>query len=77
MLEIDRERLIAWLIAHDMDYKQLAHALKFSPTAIYGALGGAWPFSSAFISVFRQTFPDADVFPTSSVAPKAAVAPQE
>lgn len=74
MTETERARLIAWLTAQGMDYKQLAHVMKFSPTAIYGALGGAWPFSPTFIAVFRETFPDADVF---SVAPKAETAPQE
>ena len=53
---IDPSNLIRFLAEHRLDYKGLAHLMKWSPSYIYGYLGGAWDVSPQFKQVFGQTF---------------------
>lgn len=52
----ERERLIAFLQTWEMEYTDLARRMKWSPTFIFGLLGGAWPASRSFRLTFSQTF---------------------
>ena len=52
----DPSRLIYWLAENGLDYRSLAHVMKWSPSYIYGYLGGAWDVSPQFKAAFRQTF---------------------
>jgi hypothetical protein len=49
-------RLIAWLAERQWTHKDLARRMKWSPTHIYGALGGAWSLSDSFRWHFAETF---------------------
>ena len=53
---IDASRMIRWLAESGLDYRSLAHKMKWSPSYIYGYLGGAWDVSPQFQAAFRQTF---------------------
>jgi hypothetical protein len=52
----ERERLIQFMTEHELSYKDLAHRMKWSPTFIFGALGGAWPLTNSFRQAFAETF---------------------
>lgn len=54
----DRGRMIAFMAARQLDHRTLARIMKWSPTYIYGALGGAWQFGTSFRRAFAQTFGD-------------------
>lgn len=54
--QTERERLLAWMQAHNLDHRTLGRSMKFSPTFIYGYLGGAWSMSNSFRWAFGQTF---------------------
>lgn len=48
--------LIAWLKERQMSHKYLAHLMQWSPSYIYGYLGGAWDVSPQFVARFAQVF---------------------
>ncbi len=52
----DRERLIQFLNDRQMTYRDLGRKMKWSPTFIYGVLGGAWPVTNSFRWAFEATF---------------------
>lgn len=54
----ERERLIKWMNAAGWDHVTLGRAMKWSPTYIYGFLGGAWSLTQSFRLAFAQTFGD-------------------
>ena len=52
----ERQNLIAFLQARHWSHKDLARTMKWSPTFIYGFLGGAWGLTDSFRWHFAQTF---------------------
>ncbi|MCX6786860.1 MAG: hypothetical protein NTU85_03565 [Candidatus Kaiserbacteria bacterium] len=54
----ERERLIAFLHQRGMQYTDLARRMKWSPTFVFGFLGGAWSLTNSFRLAFSQTFGD-------------------
>lgn len=54
--DTERERLVEWMKAHEMAYDDLARRMKWSPTFVFGALGGAWELSDSFRWTFARVF---------------------
>lgn len=52
----ERERLIQFMTERKLDHKELARTMKWSPTYIYGYLGGAWSLTDSFRWTFAKTF---------------------
>jgi hypothetical protein len=54
--ETERGKLLRFMSEKNLDYVGLARAMKWSPTFIYGFLGGAWSLTRSFRLAFAQTF---------------------
>lgn len=54
--DTERTRLLRFMQERNLDHKALGRVMKFSPTFIYGYLGGAWSATAAFKWTFGQTF---------------------
>lgn len=52
----ERERLIEWMVAHELSHEDLARRMKWSPAYVFGALGGAWSLSDSFRWTFARVF---------------------
>lgn len=52
----ERERLIAWMAERGLSHEELARRLKWSPSYVFGALGGAWGLSDSFRWTFARVF---------------------
>lgn len=68
----ERERLIRFMDAHEMTYKDLARQMKWSPTFIFGALGGAWSLTDSFRWAFAKTFGFEAAAQIFNAAPRAS-----
>lgn len=72
--QTERERLIQFMAEHQLDHKDLARRMKWSPTFIYGAIGGAWSLTDSFRWTFAKTFgfeAAASIFDVPTIAPVA------
>jgi len=54
----ERKRLVAFMQERGLDHRRLGRQMKWSPTFIYGFIGGAWSLTDAFRQEFAQTFGD-------------------